>query len=104
MKDFRKRQARERLMFSDELLDALSHEMQTLQAELPARLRALQDCVGKLAKSHRELLRLRYEQGGSVEHVAQAVNRSVDSVYKLLSRIRQALHECIDRSIASGRI
>jgi RNA polymerase sigma-70 factor, ECF subfamily len=104
VKDFRKRQARERLVFSDELLDALSREMQSLQAELPVRLRALQDCVSKLAKSHRELLRLRYEEGGSVEHVARTVNRSVDSVYKLLSRIRLALHECINRSIAMGKI
>ncbi|MGA2440247.1 MAG: sigma-70 family RNA polymerase sigma factor [Tepidisphaeraceae bacterium] len=102
VKDFRKRQRREQIVFSDEFIDAVADEVFEMQAELPARLRALQGCVEKLSRDQRELLRLRYNEGGSVNSVSQAVNRSVDSVYKSLSRIRQALHECINRALVIG--
>jgi RNA polymerase sigma-70 factor, ECF subfamily len=102
VKSFRKRQARERLLFSDDLIEAVARETTGMQSELLGRLRALQRCVEKLAPKYRDILRTRYEEGGSVERVAKVFNRSMDSAYKALSRIRQALHECIDRTFAAG--
>ena len=66
VKDFRKRQRREQIVFSDEFIDAVADEVFEMQAELPAQLHALQGCVEKLSRDQRELLRLRYNEGGWV--------------------------------------
>jgi RNA polymerase sigma-70 factor, ECF subfamily len=104
VKDFRRRQKRDRVVFSDEFIDSIADDALASQSELLVRLRALQGCVEKLSREQRELLRLRYNDNGSIDSVAGAVNRSVDAVYKSLSRIRQALHECINRTLAVGDV
>jgi RNA polymerase sigma-70 factor, ECF subfamily len=102
VKDYRKKQKREKRIFSDEFVDMIADEISEIQAEFPARLRALQGCVEKLTRDQRELLRLRYDENGKIESIAQTVHRSVDAVYKSLSRIRQALHDCVNRAMATG--
>ena len=102
VKDYRKKQKRERRIFSDELVDMIADEIFEIRDEFPARLRALQGCVEKLSRDQRELLRLRYDENGKIESIAQSVHRSVDAVYKSLSRIRLALHDCVNRAMATG--
>ncbi len=104
VKDYRRRQKRDRVVFSDEFIEAIADDAVASQSELLVRLGALQHCVEKLSRDQRELLRLRYNDSGSIDSVASAVNRSVDAVYKSLSRIRQALHDCINRTLAVGDI
>ncbi len=104
VKDYRRRQKRDRVVFSDEFIEAIADDALASQSELLVRLGALQHCVEKLSRDQRELLRLRYNDSGSIDSVAAAVNRSVDAVYKSLSRIRQALHDCINRTLAVGDI
>ncbi|HEX3357984.1 MAG TPA: sigma-70 family RNA polymerase sigma factor [Tepidisphaeraceae bacterium] len=104
VKEYRKRQARQRVIFSDAFIDAVADEMAALSAELPARVHALQRCVEKLSAQNQELLRLHYEEGQSIQTVAQSVNRPLNAVYKAFSRVRQALHECIDRRLAAGDV
>jgi RNA polymerase sigma-70 factor, ECF subfamily len=101
VKEFRKRTNRERVVFSDEFVDSVADEAIAMQEELPERLNALQKCVEKLSKEHRELLRLRYDERRSVGSVAKVVARPIEGVYKALSRIRMALHNCINASLAS---
>jgi RNA polymerase sigma-70 factor (ECF subfamily) len=102
VKEFRKKKSRERVVFGDEFVDAVADEVIEMQRELPARLNALQKCVEKLPEQQRELLRLRYDERRSVGSVAKIVNRPIEGVYKALSRIRQALHACIDARISLG--
>jgi RNA polymerase sigma-70 factor, ECF subfamily len=102
VKEYRKKAVRQKVLFTDAFVDAVANEVMEMQAELPLRLRVLQKCVEKLQPKHRELLRLRYDESKSVKAVARTLNRSVDAVYKGLSRIRQALFECINRALAAG--
>ena len=102
VKEYRKSAGRHRALFSDEFVDAVADEVLELQDELPGRLRVLQECVEKLPRKQREILRLRYDEGKSVKAIAETLSRSVDAVYKGLSRIRQTLHDCINRGIAVG--
>ncbi len=48
------------------------------------------------------MLRLRYEQDGNVETVAEAMGRTADAVYKALARIRKALLDCVNRTLKVG--
>jgi RNA polymerase sigma-70 factor (ECF subfamily) len=58
--------------------------------------------VAKLRPEHRELVRLRYGQGASIETAARTTGRTVEAIYKALSRIRKMLIECVDRKLAAG--
>jgi RNA polymerase sigma-70 factor (ECF subfamily) len=57
-------------------------------------------CIDKLPDAHREMLRLRYSDGLAIEAVASQVDRSVEAVYRALSRIRQAIHQCVTQTLA----
>jgi RNA polymerase sigma-70 factor (ECF subfamily) len=102
VKEYRKSAGRQRALFSDEFVDAVANEALEMQGELPGRLKSLQECVEKLPPKQRELLRLRYDEEKSIDAIAQTLQRSIDAVYKGLSRIRQTLHNCIDRALAVG--
>jgi RNA polymerase sigma-70 factor (ECF subfamily) len=63
---------------------------------------ALRQCLGKLATGDRQLVQRCYSDStASFKTIAEEVGRPVNTVYKALNRIRRALHECIDRSLAA---
>lgn len=92
---WRSRRVRELLKFSTALTLEISDELISSSEVYDARLSALSGCMSQLKPHHRELLHRRYELGESVESIAQSSNQSVDAVYKMLSRIRQHLFECV---------
>jgi RNA polymerase sigma-70 factor (ECF subfamily) len=102
VKEFRKQRARDRIIFSDAVLDAVADRAVEMEKEFPERAKALQMCIERLSIEQRELLRLRYDERRSVGSVAHVVNRPIESVYKALSRIRHALHSCISSRLAAG--
>ncbi|MEK7412400.1 MAG: sigma-70 family RNA polymerase sigma factor [Planctomycetota bacterium] len=65
------------------------------------RLHALSGCMERLSADARQLLQLKYEQGLPCEEIAQRMHRTSAGVMMALSRVRQALAECIGRRIAS---
>jgi RNA polymerase sigma-70 factor, ECF subfamily len=62
-----------------------------------ARRSWLLDCVEKLPQRSRELLDWKYTLGLRVAKIAERLQRSDDAIMKALSRIRQALAECVER-------
>lgn len=96
---WRKRKQRDRLDFSPAFLEAVADEVSHNADVLEERSRALAQCLEKLPPPHRALLRLRYQQGQDIETVARQVRRSVEAVYRALSRIRQTLHACVTRAL-----
>jgi len=102
VKSFNRRAARERMVFSDAFINAVAEETVQSRTQLQERVEALQKCVAKLTPPQRELLRLRYDEQRSVGSVAERLDRSVEAVYKTLSRIRHALYTCIQRELAAS--
>ncbi|MCS6850198.1 MAG: sigma-70 family RNA polymerase sigma factor [Gemmataceae bacterium] len=96
---WRKRRQRDRLELSPEFLESVAEEAIARGDELDDRAQALAGCIAKLPPDHRTLLRLRYSDGLSVEAIAQQLQRTVDAVYRALSRIRRALHACVTQSL-----
>jgi len=97
---WRKRKQRDRLDFSPAFLEAVAEEVQAQADVLEERSRALASCIEKLPQPQRDLLRLRYAEGLDIATVAEQVQRSEEAVYRALSRVRHALHECVTRSLA----
>ncbi len=98
-KDFRKSAARRNAHFSDEILETIASRTSELAESLDERQWALDQCLAKLKPEQRQMLRLRYEEDGSVETVAQAMGRTADAVYKALARIRKSLSDCVNRAL-----
>lgn len=70
-----------------------------LLPQMEARLRHLDDCVGKLPDDQRAVVDGHYFRRASIETVAREARQSVDAVYKSLQRIRRSLRECIERAV-----
>jgi RNA polymerase sigma-70 factor (ECF subfamily) len=91
----RKRRRRDPVSLSDELLTAIAEESDRAADHLDERQRRLSACMDRLLPEHRRILSLRYGDGLSVEALSARVNRTVAAVYRVLSRIRSHLHECV---------
>lgn len=99
---WRKSRSRERLVFSDDFLMAVSSQLDLASERIELRSNALVHCVDKLPKHHRELIQLRYGEHGRVEVIAEKVGRTTEAVYRMLSRIRRTLYDCVDRTLELG--
>ncbi len=93
---------RRRLLFDDQLLERLAATADLKTDAIQAYLPALRNCMAKLSESHRELLRKRYEPGGSVNSIAARSGQSANSVSASLYRIRKDLLACIRQELIKG--
>jgi RNA polymerase sigma-70 factor, ECF subfamily len=102
--DFRKKRQRSRVFFSQALLERLAETAveQAATLQLDERREALEGCLAKLSPRDRDLLTRRFAEGATTQSTAAAVGRSADVVYKALARIRQALFDCVTRTLAAG--
>lgn len=94
---------RQRLVFSQALLEKLAEERASYQPSLLDRRAALRKCMEKLSPVDRELIGVRYGSDQTVQQLAEASGRSAKSLYRALERVRRLLLECIDRSQAQER-
>jgi RNA polymerase sigma-70 factor (ECF subfamily) len=99
--NFFKSRKRQSVYFSAELIDEIAKREQIQSDLYEARLKALASCRQKLAAADQKLLAACYDSNRSVGMAAQEIGRPVGSVYTSLSRIRQALHDCVKRALAS---
>lgn len=96
---WRKRKQRDRLEFSPAFLEAVAEEASSAADVLEERSRLLAQCIDRLQPGHRDLLQSRYRDGLAIEAIASKFERTVEAVYRALSRIRHTLHECVSRSL-----
>jgi RNA polymerase sigma-70 factor (ECF subfamily) len=97
---WRKRKTREKLQFSSEFLETISEELAADPERREDRERRLAECVEKLPPDQQTVILLRYGEGCEIEDLAQRVGRTVAASYRLLSRIRHNLFECVGRATA----
>jgi RNA polymerase sigma-70 factor (ECF subfamily) len=100
--DFYKKSQRSRVRFSQAMLERVAETAveQAGTLQLDARRDALAGCVEKLNHRDRDLLASRFTEGATTQSAAQHVGRSVEAVYKALAKIRQALFDCVTRTLA----
>ena len=92
--------ARDRLVLSEETMELLAEE--SIEAESgqgDLERKALNLCLQKLSQEHRKLVLLPYRSPGALKNLAEETNRSVNSLYKLLGRLREKLRLCVEREL-----
>ncbi len=80
-----------------EFIEAVAGEIEQRADQLDARAEALQNCLRKLPEAHRKIVVWRYYEDCGVEEIAAKSERTVEAVYRLLSRIRGVLNDCVSR-------
>jgi RNA polymerase sigma-70 factor (ECF subfamily) len=87
---------RDRHVFSDRVLELLAQEAEAFEVEERERsLRALRSCLEGFTPEHQELLLAPYFGEGRVITLAEQAGKSANALYKLLTRLREKLHACI---------
>ena len=94
---------RRRLLFDDQLIEHLAATASGKTDAFQDYLTALRDCMAKLSETQRELVRQRYEPGGSVSAIAADSGDSPNTVSASLYRIRKNLLACIRNELSKGR-
>lgn len=92
-----------KLMLSEELSETLAQHSEAPPDEVDDRHRALEQCIGRLRESDRELLDHRYFSKGTLEDFAARCGRPPESLKVTLFRIRAALRKCISSELAIDR-
>lgn len=81
-------------------VEAVAMEIDRQGERLERRSEALLVCLRKLPEVHRKIVQWRYYEECSVDDIAGRTQRTTEAVYRLLSRIRAALSECVVRQTA----
>lgn len=84
---------------SNETVRILEKESNTTADEYNSHLEAVKKCIQKLDIKDYKLIQLRYELNENVKHIASRFGRSVQSVYKSLTRVHNILMRCVNRQI-----
>lgn len=79
-------------------VEAVAMELDRQASALESQAELLGRCLQKLPEAHRKLIVWRYYEDCSVPEIAARSRRTEEAVYRLLSRIRAVLSECVVRS------
>jgi RNA polymerase sigma-70 factor (ECF subfamily) len=89
------------LSFSEDLINQLAAREVSRTELQESRLQALRSCRAKLSESDQTLLAMCYGGADTIREAAKRLGRPDGSVYDSLSRIRRALFDCIQRTLAN---
>ena len=87
-------------LLSGQAIDALASEATALSEQSIARMDALSECLSRLTTADREIIQDRYFRQRPPKQIAEIHARSLDSIYRALSRIHNLLLNCVERTLA----
>lgn len=95
-----RRRVRDRHVFDDELVNRLADMAVHQEPQHLTEREALESCLQKLPQSQKELVLAAYTKGTRMDDLATRRGQTPMSLYKLLHRIRQALLDCVERTLS----
>jgi RNA polymerase sigma-70 factor, ECF subfamily len=99
IKNYRRKNAKTRLLFSDDVLNTLAADWPGDSSYHEQRLAALASCVKKLGTVEYQFISGFYRNNVSVNQLAEMHNTPASTIYKILNRAREALFRCVQRTI-----
>lgn len=96
----RKQCQRQRICFSDDLLERISQHVCTISPSVQEdRMVALVECVNTLSSANRKLLRQFCSGRQRIKDIARDLGQPPSTTRMALLRIRRALHECVRKRL-----
>ena len=93
--NYRRKNRQRVMLLDDEILEAVASTALEHMDDMELHRSELENCLKKLPERDRELLRLRYREGGDIHAAAEAMHRTSGHVQRMLRKIRSALLRCI---------
>jgi RNA polymerase sigma-70 factor (ECF subfamily) len=93
--NYRRKNRHRELYFNDDVLSALASTALEHLDDMELQRAALENCIKKLPDRDRELLSLRYREGGNIQIAADAMRRTTGHVQRLLRKVRGGLLRCV---------
>ena len=94
--------ARDRHVFGDAVIELLANEAAEVNEDVwELEREALRECLAQMAAHHRELVLAPYAGEGRVTRLAEEAGRSINSLYKLLGRLREKLALCVQNKVTN---
>lgn len=100
----RRKNARDRHVFDEELVEKIATVYQEKSNDLPEMKTALENCISKLQAHGQKILKMRYSWGLEVGQIAKQLGTTSNSAFVALHRIRMALRKCIVRQLKMAKI
>jgi len=94
-----KKRKRSKIIFSNELMDSITVEVERKSPEIDDRLKALKKCINKLNHRDQTLLKLRYDKAYTFESIGASISKSTRATFYSLSRIHELLLRCVQRTL-----
>lgn len=100
-KEFLRTQGRWNGFLEPGVANLLLDRRSQMAPELDRRVAPLRACVQELPKHIRSVVERYYFDQQPTAKIAQESNRSVESIYKSLQRVRTALMDCVNEKLAT---
>lgn len=99
---YRRTKARDRLVLGEDIERLMADEGLEELGMRQRQLEALEGCLGKLPSERRSLVMRLYAAEAPMKTVAEQVGKTPEALYKLLSRARRELLDCVERTLAGA--
>lgn len=96
---YKRKKARDKHVFSDELLEIISEEALEQEEVLLHERDALKTCLSKLQDKQRKVLVSVYQTDQSIKTAAESLGKTATALYKMLRRLRELLLSCIEKEL-----
>ncbi|MGJ8724067.1 MAG: sigma-70 family RNA polymerase sigma factor [Roseibacillus sp.] len=96
---YRRKIARDRLVFREDILDLMAAEGMDEIEERSAESRALEICLRAMTEQQRKFLTLAYTSGIKVKEMAEESGSTAAAYYMRLKRLRSQLQKCVERKL-----
>ena len=104
VRNFRRVSGRDRLQFSEELVEQLAARRVQSLTHCEKRSSALRACLSTLKQTDRELIQAVYEHAMPVEQIAKSTGKAMQTLYNRLSILRRGLLDCIEKRLAAEEV
>ena len=98
----RRKKARDRLRLGEELELLIADEGVQELAMRERQLKFLEGCLDQLHPDRKQLVLRVYAAEEPMKTIAEQIGRTPEALYKMMSRLRRGLFECVERSVAEA--
>lgn len=98
----RRKNARDRIRLGEELELLIADEGVQELAMRERQLEFLERCLEQLPPDRKQLALRVYATEEPMKTIAEQLGRTPEALYKLMSRLRRSLLECVERSVAEA--
>jgi RNA polymerase sigma-70 factor, ECF subfamily len=99
VRSYRRDSGRQRVRFSDELLEKISRHIPAISSKEDHRISALMECVNALNDASRQLL-VRFCTGHrKIKDIARELGQTPSAAYSAFFRLRWSLFDCVKKRL-----